>query len=327
MARSLRIEYPGAVYHVINRGNYRDYIFNTDESKQVFEELLFDCCQAYNWRLYGYCIMGNHYHLALETVDCNLSVGMQRLQSTYANKVNKFRRQQGHLFQGRYKSIVVDSDGYLGPLLHYIHLNPLRSKMIEPSTMAKYRYSSLWYMGTSRGKRPEFLDLSRSLYYAGNLPDTPKGRKNYLAYLGWLSEDRKAQKDMEFKKMCRGWALGDKRFKEELVQENQDRFDRKHLLTNDCTEAREIYWEQVLKQMLKQLDKSSKDILTDKKGADWKVMIAHVMKRNMGVSNTWLSDNLNMGAIAGVSRNITKFETERRFKKRGYKELMSIIKT
>jgi len=105
MARSLRIEYPGAVYHVLNRGNYRTHIFSQEKAKQSFEDCLFNACVRYNWRLYAYCLLSNHYHIAIETPEGNLSIGMQWLQSTFANRFNRAHLSHGHLFQGRFKSL------------------------------------------------------------------------------------------------------------------------------------------------------------------------------------------------------------------------------
>jgi REP element-mobilizing transposase RayT len=114
MARKVRLEYAGALYHVINRGNYRQDIFAEDGARLSFEKAIFEACTKARWRLHAFVIMSNHYHLALETPEPNLVAGMQWLQSTYANRFNRFHRENGHVFQGRYKAIVVeDSDGLI----------------------------------------------------------------------------------------------------------------------------------------------------------------------------------------------------------------------
>ena len=132
MPRKPRIEFPGAIYHILNRGNYRGPIFGSEGAKRSFEQTLFEACHRYHWILHSHCIMKNHYHAAIETLDANLSVGMQWLQATFANRFNKLRKAHGHLFQGRYKSLSVDRDEYLGSLLHYINLNPVRARLSEP---------------------------------------------------------------------------------------------------------------------------------------------------------------------------------------------------
>jgi putative transposase len=110
MPRSLRIEYPGAVYHVLNRGNYRSDVFGVEGSKEIFEQTLIGSCERFGWILHAYCLLDNHYHMAIETPDSNLSVGMQWLQSTYANRFNRLVKERGHVFQGRYKSLVIERD-------------------------------------------------------------------------------------------------------------------------------------------------------------------------------------------------------------------------
>ena len=105
MARKLRIQYAGAFYHVINRGNYRSWIFETAGARHSFLECLGLSCRAKDWRLHGWCLMGNHYHLLIETPQPNLVDGMKWLQSTFANRFNRFRNSNGHVFQGRYKAI------------------------------------------------------------------------------------------------------------------------------------------------------------------------------------------------------------------------------
>ena len=127
MARKLRLEYPGAIYHVINRGNYRADVFRTEGAKAAFEACLFEACAKSGWVLHAFVVMCNHYHLALETPEGNLVTGMQWLQATFANRFNRLRGERGHLFQGRYKSLLVETGAALGQVCDYIHLNPVRA--------------------------------------------------------------------------------------------------------------------------------------------------------------------------------------------------------
>ena len=109
MARKLRLEFPGAIYHLINRGNYRSWIFADEKSKAAFESCLLEACERSAWLLHAFVVMSNHYHLAVETPQGNLIAGMQWLQSTFANRFNAFRGEHGHLFQGRYKCLIVEA--------------------------------------------------------------------------------------------------------------------------------------------------------------------------------------------------------------------------
>ncbi|MFC1761593.1 transposase [Planctomycetota bacterium] len=322
MPRSLRIEYPGAVYHVLNRGNYRHAIFDGDDRKLAFEEMLSQTCERTGWIVHAFALLDNHYHICLETPDANLSAGMQWLQSSFANYFNRSVREQGHVFQGRYKSLVVERDAYLGPLLNYIHLNPLRASLEDAESLGTWRWSSLWYLFHKRKRWPT-MDLSPCLYYAGGLTDTPAGRKNYCEYLAWLSTSNKAKKEQAFARMCRGWALGTREFKKDLMTE--DRAEGAERLGHVSQEARELYWERLLEQMLTFHGKTQSDIDRERKSAEWKVMIAHYLKRHTAVTNGWLSRHLNMGITTGVSRYIALFESEGKHKVRAYKRMIARI--
>jgi REP element-mobilizing transposase RayT len=121
--------------------------------------------------------MRNHYHLALETPEPNLVEGMQWLQSTYANRFNRFRGERGHVFQGRYQAIVVEDGAHLGAVAHYIHLNPVRARIVAVRQANDYRWSSLYFLA-KRGARPGWLRLEDALLAAGSLADGESGMKN-----------------------------------------------------------------------------------------------------------------------------------------------------
>ncbi len=142
MARPLRIEYPGAVYHVTSRGNDRQAIYETKADRYRFLKLLEQACKRHQWSVYAYCLMDNHYHLLIETREATLSKGMRHLNGVYTQWYNNTRKEKrfGHLFQGRYKAILVDRDNYLLELSRYIVLNPIRAKMV--SELMDYPWSS-----------------------------------------------------------------------------------------------------------------------------------------------------------------------------------------
>lgn len=221
MPRSLRIEKENGVYHIINRGSEGQDVFINEGAHQSFEECLFETCEKCGWILEGFCVMTNHFHLVVRTPKGNLIYGMKWLQSTFANRYHQFRKGHGKLFQGRYKSLIVEEDGYLGALLHYTHLNPARAGITDIKRLRDYRWSSYWYLNHP-AKRPAFMDCSGALLAAGGLADTSYGRRKYADYLNWLTSDKAAQDEMAFGKMCRGWALGTKDFKKALIAEATD---------------------------------------------------------------------------------------------------------
>jgi len=131
MARPLRIEYPGALYHVTSRGNARQYIFRKDEDREVFLDILHQVVDRHRWYCHAYCLMGNHYHLVIETPEGNLSRGMRHLNGVYTQTYNLRHKKAGHVFQGRYKAIIVEKDCYLLELCRYVALNPVRAKIVK----------------------------------------------------------------------------------------------------------------------------------------------------------------------------------------------------
>ena len=131
MARPLRLEFSGALYHITSRGDRREDIFYNNSDRRLFLELLAHVCQRYNWLCHSYCLMTNHYHLVIETLDGNLSKGMRQLNGIYTQQINKQYGKVGHLFQGRYKSILVDKESYLLELSRYVVLNPVRAGMVS----------------------------------------------------------------------------------------------------------------------------------------------------------------------------------------------------
>jgi REP element-mobilizing transposase RayT len=131
MARPLRIEFPGAVYHVTSRGNAKQVIFINDEDRGRFFGVLSMVVERFNWLCHAYCLMKNHYHLLIETPKGNLSKGMRELNGVYTQGFNQRYRRVGHLFQGRYKAIIVEKDNHLLSLCRYVVLNPVRIGLIK----------------------------------------------------------------------------------------------------------------------------------------------------------------------------------------------------
>jgi len=131
MARPLRLEFAGALYHVTSRGNRREAIYEQDNDRENFLTILSDVCEQYNWVCYAYCLMDNHYHLLVETPEANLSKGMRQLNGRYTQTFNRTHRRVGHVFQGRYKAILIEKECYLLELSRYIVLNPVRARMVH----------------------------------------------------------------------------------------------------------------------------------------------------------------------------------------------------
>ena len=140
MSRPLRIEYPGAWYHVMNRGRRSESIFSDKKDYQMFIDLLIESCEMWRINVAAYCLMTNHYHILLQTPEGNISRCMRHINSLYTQKYNRYHKLDGQLFRGRYKSILVSDDSYLLQLVRYIHKNPVRAGMVKD--FAKYEWSS-----------------------------------------------------------------------------------------------------------------------------------------------------------------------------------------
>jgi len=178
MARPLRIEYPFAVYHITSRGNAREKIYQNDNDRILFLDILEHVVEKYNLICHAYCLMGNHYHLLIETPDANLSIGMRQLNGMYTQSFNRIHRRVGHVFQGRFKSIIVDKENYLLELCRYIVLNPLRAGIVKG--ISEYRWTS--YLATcGMIEAPKFLTTKWVLSQFGRQED--KAIKAYREFI------------------------------------------------------------------------------------------------------------------------------------------------
>ena len=155
MTRPLRVEFPGALYHVTSRGDRQEDIFRCNGDREIWLEVLAEVCSRFNWVVHAFCQMGNHYHLVVETVDGQLARGMRHLNGQYTQWFNRRHGVGGHLFQGRYHAILVQRDSYLLELARYVVLNPIRAGMVK--TLDDWRWSSC-LMTSGRLPAPAWLD-------------------------------------------------------------------------------------------------------------------------------------------------------------------------
>ena len=157
MSRPLRLEFPGAFYHITSRGDRREDIYISDDDREAWLAILAEVCARFNWVCHAWCQMNNHYHLLIETPDANLSRGMRQLNGVYTQYVNRTHDRVGHVFQGRFKAILVDKDNYLLELARYVVLNPLRAKMVR--RIEQWRWSS--YLATcGQTPKPGWLEVN-----------------------------------------------------------------------------------------------------------------------------------------------------------------------
>jgi putative transposase len=180
MARPLRIEYPGAVYHVTSRGNEKKPIFKDDQDRENFLNSLQHVNKRYHWICHAYCLMTNHYHLMIETPDGNLSLGMRQLNGVYTQLFNKRHGRTGHLFQGRYKAILIQKDSHLLEVSRYVVLNPVRARMAAKPD--DWKWSS--YLATAGRTTPHpGLTVDWVLDQFGR--QRSKAEKEYRQFVSW----------------------------------------------------------------------------------------------------------------------------------------------
>ncbi|MBI5381337.1 MAG: transposase [Opitutae bacterium] len=307
MARKLRVEFLGAVYHVINRGNRRVGPFDDEKTRDAFETCLGEACVRAGWLVHAYVIMGNHFHIALETPLGNLAAGMQWMQATFTNRYNRFRGETGTgaIFQGRYKALPLEPGAALGQLCHYIHLNPVRAGLVPLAQLAEWRWSSYRWRHDP-ATRPAWLRLATALVDAGGLADTPAGWNSYAQYLAWQMAEGSAGRNAAYASMSQGWALGSAEFKRTLALEHTVAAETRAWEAEGAGEIRRTRWEAARTAGLRQLGKSDNDLAADRKSAPWKIALAAELKSRTDARNAWLAERLHMGSPTMVSQSLAR---------------------
>ncbi|MGJ8638520.1 MAG: transposase [Opitutaceae bacterium] len=301
MPRKQRIQFPGAVYHVISRGNYRKELFLSENTGKAFERALFETVERCGWKLHAYVIMSNHYHLAVETPEPNLVDGMKWLQSTFATRFNRLRGERGHVFQGRYKSILIGEDRPLLGLIDYIHLNPVRAGICAVEGLKSYALSSY----PKYFKRSPMDALHREDFPGTlDLPDSLAGMNRYAKHLALSEVQDSKQKEALMKQYCRGWFIGSKETKKALAKDIAKQHPGIDWEGADLQELNESKWELLVAHELKHAGKTKTNIANEPKGATWKIKIAKTLRKQTTAKNSWIAQRLNMGHPSRVSNLI-----------------------
>ena len=317
MARPLRLQYPGAVYHVMARGNRGQPLFQDDGDRRRFLETLGEACQKTGWHIHAYMLMGNHYHLLAETPEGNLVAGMKWLQGAYTQRYNGRHQVFGHLFQGRYKALIVDGREpmYFQVVSTYVHLNPARAGLIRigEQKLKQYRWSSYPHYLKPAAKGPTWLRRDRVL---GSLGLTEKDGKGYEAYLEGRvlelgSKAGRKELEKEWKRLRRGWYLGEKSFLEKLEDRLAGalRGRRRESHSGPAKGAHdEAAAERSLNRGLGALGLRVEDLSRLAKGAPEKTVLAWWLRQRTIVSLRWVSERLAMGHYTRVTQAIRRMK-------------------
>ena len=333
------MEYGGAIYHVMCRGNGGQAVFADDLDRRIFLETLGEVCGRCGWLIHAYVLMGNHYHLLMETPEPNLVAGMKWFQGTYTQRFNARHRRWGHLFQGRYKALPVHAEaaGYWESVSSYIHLNPARAGLFDlrSGDLSDYPWSS--YPAYIRpGIRPPWLCVGRVLG-ARQWSDGAAGRKAYRQFmkkrvLEILYAENPREADEEWKKIRRGWFLGPETFRErlgELIDEQMGEKKRSSYSGEEVEQHDERTAEALLQAGLAALGLPEKEVLSGPKGSEEKCLLTWLIRRRTSVSNAWISQRLIMGRPDCLSRYPQKIETSndrRLLKLRGRLAIITILR-
>ena len=227
MARQPRIEFPGAFYHVMCRGDRREPIFEDDEDRRTFLRTLGECCEKSGWRVYAWVLMPNHYHWVVQTPEANLVAGMKWFQNTYTRRINTRHGMWGHVFGGRYKAILVEASGggYLETLMDYVHLNPARAGLVDARSgkgLLDFRWSSLAQgFGVGADRRPFWMAAKEGLELFGHR-DRTRDRRQFVERLEKraIEDDGRVAglRDGLQNTLWRGWYWGSQEFRDRMLK-------------------------------------------------------------------------------------------------------------
>lgn len=288
MPRKRRPVHTDRVYHVFNRGNYRQPIFRDQRAMEAFLRALHETLKIYRWEVYAYAIMPNHYHLCLRTPDGDLSDGMHRLLTAFNTRFNRFRKESGHPFQGRFKSVVSPLGMSVRRFIDYIHLNPVRAQLLKLPSLAKSRVTSLSaYLNPGmRGS----LAVSQAFQKFVGFEDTPAGHAVYMQALMVL-----AQEDAYGEKFEQEWRVLGKM--EKLMPRNAPVAIVPELATSRQTvqTKRRDRWEAELIVRATALDMDLSELMILPRRDPRKLELARQLYRDIGAPASWIAPRLNLG--------------------------------
>jgi REP element-mobilizing transposase RayT len=300
MARQLRIEYAGAIYHVMSRGDRQEAIFLDDGDRRAFLQALGEVCGKAGWEVHAFCLMGNHFHLVLETPQPTLVAGMKWFLGTYTQRFNARHGMRGHLFAGRYKSLLVDGsdDMYLRVVCDYVHLNPVRAGLLgAEGELADYAWSSYRGYLEPRGKRPAWLRVDRLLGEWGIRQDDGAGRQEFREL---MEARRRAEGHSDgelWGGIRQGWRFGAEDFFERLVEAGAaEKADRAIHSGGAVAETMEEGARRLIADFLRERKMERSELAARRKGDALKVELAAELRKRTAMPMAWIAKELQAGS-------------------------------
>ncbi len=304
MARKLRIQYPNAIYHVMSRGDHSEEIFRDDTDRHRFLSTLGECCQKTGWQVHSFCLMSNHFHFVIETPNANLVAGMKWLLGTYTKRYNGRHKLFGHLFSGRYKALLVDGSGtgYLKTACDYVHLNPVRAGLLKPQEpLQTFPWSSYPLYITER-PRPAWLRVDRLLGEWRIRWDIPGAGRQFAAV---MEARRQGELQKEFKALRRGWCLGSKHFRADMLKYIEEQKGKWHY-GQELRESAEAKADRLIGQALRTSAVAEDQLRAWRRGHPWKLKLARKLRAETTVTIDWLAQRLHMGSRGHLAHLLCK---------------------
>ena len=318
MARTVRVEYEGAIYPVLCRGDRRERIFKGDPDRELFLATLGEVCERTGFRIHSDVLMSNHDHLLLETPEANPVAGMKRFQGTYTQRYNARHRQSGHLFQGRYKAIPVEEDEpeYVEALSDYIHLNPVRAHL--PAAQEPRLEAYLWssyprFIGLS--KLPEWLCREQLFDSMGLADEGLRSRRSYARRMEEkvgeaLDEDKRNEWETGWEALRKGWCVGGENFRDRLL-DRVEAVVKGRSRSSYRSDGLQRHDEQMARQRLEAglrcLGIPLAELVKRKQTDPVKQAIAWHVKRGSTVGDAWICEILEMGCRTNIHRAASRY--------------------
>ncbi len=322
MGRPLRVEYPGALYHITSRGNERRKIFKDKTDRITFLKILKDYHDRFGILLHSYVLMDNHYHLILETPKGNLLKVMHGINSRYTIYFNRRHKRTGHLFQGRYKAIIVDKDAYLIPLSRYVHLNPVRARMVEKPE--QYRWSS--YRGyIEKGKEDNWVEYSWVLSEFGQ-----RRKRAGQKYREYTEQGLIVKIESPLKDLLGQVVLGGDEFKEKIIEYLEGKQISQEIVERNRFEKMALP-DNIVKVVAKKFNMEEKEVRSKgRRGNIARLVAIYIIQRYTGISNEEIGKIFGGIHYSAVSKASARLKEKMASNKKLFKlvnEVISNVKT
>jgi REP element-mobilizing transposase RayT len=283
----------------MNRGDRGEDIFRDDFDRESFLQALADTCAKTAWQVHAFCLMPNHFHLVVETPQPSLVAGMKWFLGTYTARFNHRHKLTGHVFAGRYKSLLVGGEGgYLRTVCDYVHLNPVRARLLSSeAALRSFRWSSFSSYLLPPNRRPDWLRVDRLFGECGIQVDSAESRQEFERRL----ETRRHQElDEEFQPIKGGWCFGDEQFRHDLLAQVDGGAGQYHYGT-EVQEAAEAKAARIIDEELRRAVWTEADLALRRKGDPAKLRIAGRLRSETTVTLQWITARLRMGTRSHLS--------------------------